>query len=901
MEEQVRFTTELDHAEWVVSSLGFVPIPLKGKIPKTLKWEDTTKENWMNNFQSCPDYNNVGIVCGEASGIIVVDVDVKDDGLKWWKENIRENLDHTFHVETGSGGRHYYLKYDPENEIITSLTNGTKIVQENGKKFGIDLKTNKGQVVAPWSIHPDTKKYYVPLDKRGEIWNGDKPKIIHFPMWLYKKFTFKSKMGKPYQNRVKSVGTTSYDDDDQELLGPIPLPSMFNNNDSRRIEYPSSFPSIKEILTYWELIDNFPTWNEDPKDPYGYILYRAKDEKGDLIPSFCDICGHQHESQNQKIYFTKSGEVYLRCFQDHENRDFLLYPYPNQDPPSSIHKHDTNDRDGGTPAETYLSKMEEPHPRKLNFYDGTMYYGDVYTKFANKLVISHQEVINQLEKVAAYCISEQLFVWKGSYQAPLMMGKSISVFSYYTKPKKEDTHTEPSNQDNSKKTKMGEPQPKKTKAPKNEKHTSDTLLKNSICYNALIFQPYSPIQTPPQNNDFNLWQGFRAQVVDKVDESKISLILNHIKEVWAGGNEECYRWILSWYAHIIQKPNVKTQKCLTLVSEQGAGKNVISDFIEEFVIGQLHAITICGLDKITSRFNAIREGMLMIVLNEVDACEGFKSAFVKMKSLITEKRQEIERKGIDPTLILDCTNYVILSNDRFSVYVEDGDRRYMMPDVSDKFKGNTDYFDNLRATLTQDTANHLFTFLLNYQGINVIDEKNIPTTETKRSMLANSISSAIAFGKAFKSGDLNIDDLMTEVNNDRNRQNKPLLEYYTKPECYDTNNRKICAYTPKDATLELYFYYCSKIKRRPLAKEKFYTDILKEFTTTRPRVNGQRPYCYIIPIFYPDGIADDADQDNFQTFIPNSINPRSTDAFFQHDTFNPPLPEYKNLLGDDDN
>ena len=180
----------------------------------------------------------------------------------------------------------------------------------------------------------------------------------------------------------------------------------------------------------------------------------------------------------------------------------------------------------------------------------------------------------------------------------------------------------------------------------------------------------------------------------------------------------------------------------------------------------------------------------MIVVNELDACDNFKSNFTKMKSLITDKRKEVEWKGIDPAFIFDCANYAFLSNDGFSVFVEQSDRCYMMPDVINQYKGNKEYFKNLLASLTQETANHFFTFLLHYQGIDVIDEKNIPMTDTKLSMMSFSISSALSFGKALNSGELNICSFLEQVNNERNRNNQNLLQYHTNKTCYDRDEPK---------------------------------------------------------------------------------------------------------------
>lgn len=137
-------------------------IPLNGKVPKEKKWERWCKEPRPLNpvdFEAC----NAGLPCGPANGIIVIDVDhvVKFNKMcnaKGW------DLPKTRMHQTGSGKPHYVYGYP-----------------ENGKRFGnrsfkdpdrqVDLETGKiyrvfdirgigGQIVAPGSIHPETKQNY---------------------------------------------------------------------------------------------------------------------------------------------------------------------------------------------------------------------------------------------------------------------------------------------------------------------------------------------------------------------------------------------------------------------------------------------------------------------------------------------------------------------------------------------------------------------------------------------------------------------------------------------------------------------------------------------------------------------------------------------------------------------
>ena len=145
----------------------FVKTPLKGSFLNNLMFETLQKitlvknaktpvNKWSdkaNHHTNLPNMSkhNVGILTGAINNIIVVDVDVKDDGLKTWDAYIASSgmvLD-TVKVKTPSGGYHYYFKYatkDKKNNYLieTYLINKTKY-----RGVGIDIRSNGGYVVGP--------------------------------------------------------------------------------------------------------------------------------------------------------------------------------------------------------------------------------------------------------------------------------------------------------------------------------------------------------------------------------------------------------------------------------------------------------------------------------------------------------------------------------------------------------------------------------------------------------------------------------------------------------------------------------------------------------------------------------------------------------------------------------
>ena len=96
--------------------------------------------SWWSNFPAA----NVGLVTGKASGLVVLDIDLKSGGLNSLRK-LQEDcgqFPQTSCVRTGGGGLHYYFKA-PE----FPLKNRTNLLP------GIDFRGDGGYVVAPPSLH----------------------------------------------------------------------------------------------------------------------------------------------------------------------------------------------------------------------------------------------------------------------------------------------------------------------------------------------------------------------------------------------------------------------------------------------------------------------------------------------------------------------------------------------------------------------------------------------------------------------------------------------------------------------------------------------------------------------------------------------------------------------------
>jgi hypothetical protein len=267
-------------------------------------------------------------------------------------------------------------------------------------------------------------------------------------------------------------------------------------------------------------------------------------------------------------------------------------------------------------------------------------------------------------------------------------------------------------------------------------------------YNRIGFKP-NPNDV--KNNELNTWPGFKAEEVDgDVDMRYVEPFLHHIRNVWADGNDENCRYLLSWLCQIIRTPERPTDVGIVLQSDkQGTGKTLPCNILIERVFGRNLSTTCAGLGALTGRFNSSVLGKIFTVVNEMQVTDvaAFNGAFEQLKTLITDRMISVEKKGIDHIQTDNLLNLICCTNHTHTIKIEGSDRRYACFNVSDRYVGDYSYFDNLVEMCDNDAAgNHIFTFFKReYPADGMVNLRKIPSTPLRKDMMENSKSSPVRF------------------------------------------------------------------------------------------------------------------------------------------------------------
>ena len=134
-------------SEWLENGLALIPVKAKTKRTFITEWtkyskqlpDEKTAEGWDNSFSN----ENVALVCGEASGIVAVDIDTDN-------QDTHKIVPQSPYARRGRPGRETrFFKY---NKFIRS---------QKYLELGVEIHSDNNYTLVPPSIHPDTNEPYV--------------------------------------------------------------------------------------------------------------------------------------------------------------------------------------------------------------------------------------------------------------------------------------------------------------------------------------------------------------------------------------------------------------------------------------------------------------------------------------------------------------------------------------------------------------------------------------------------------------------------------------------------------------------------------------------------------------------------------------------------------------------
>ena len=232
---------------------------------------------------------------------------------------------------------------------------------------------------------------------------------------------------------------------------------------------------------------------------------------------------------------------------------------------------------------------------------------------------------------------------------------------------------------------------------------------------------------------YNLWRGFSVE--PKAKPHGYAVFRDHLITNVCGGDEDLFRWVFGWFAHIVQRPRERVGTAIVIRGKMGTGKTKVGE-----VFGSLFPANYVTADSphlVTGHFNEHLRSCLLLQADEA-FWAGDKAAEGRLKGLITSGQQMVEGKGIDAEMAPNYVHLLVTSNESWVIPAGKDERRFCVIDVGEGCAGNAEYFAEMDRELNDGGRAALLHDLLGFDLLTV-NLRQIPRTAALLEQKFNSL------------------------------------------------------------------------------------------------------------------------------------------------------------------
>jgi hypothetical protein len=187
-------------------------------------------------------------------------------------------------------------------------------------------------------------------------------------------------------------------------------------------------------------------------------------------------------------------------------------------------------------------------------------------------------------------------------------------------------------------------------------------------------------------------------------------------------------------SRILKNPSKLTHTAEIFKSLPGVGKDTFFNWFGNDMIGKLYYVSTEKPNLLFGQFNSTLKNNILTVINETSGKDTF-SISENIKAHITNITLNIEKKGIDPYKVSNCSHVVFLTNNENSIKIESNDRRFCALECDNDKANDKEYFNNLYNEIETKKYNMCFyKWLINIDSDNYNFEGNRPKTDLYKEM-----------------------------------------------------------------------------------------------------------------------------------------------------------------------
>ena len=201
---------------------------------------------------------------------------------------------------------------------------------------------------------------------------------------------------------------------------------------------------------------------------------------------------------------------------------------------------------------------------------------------------------------------------------------------------------------------------------------------------------FSPLPQPIDT--LNLWIGSTMTA----KQGSWVTVMQFLRDVICSGDQKAYEYLICYIAHAIQKPEEKPGIMVVLLGGEGIGKGTLEQILRK--IFEATTLLVSDVNSVVGRFNACLERAYIVFMDEA-VFKGDVRLTERLKSFVTSKHIQIEEKHQPERSIESFHRFFSASNAKHFAQIDSDNRRMFYLKVSEKFKGNSKYWDRLYAAM----------------------------------------------------------------------------------------------------------------------------------------------------------------------------------------------------------
>lgn len=257
--------------------------------------------------------------------------------------------------------------------------------------------------------------------------------------------------------------------------------------------------------------------------------------------------------------------------------------------------------------------------------------------------------------------------------------------------------------------------------------------------NAMYVPKFGEIFT---HEDLDYVNTYRPCLLDRVKQGEsdiVDRIKGHIAHLLPDEDEQ--QIVIDYLAFNVQYPGVKIPWSIVLQGVQGDGKSLFAEMMQH-VLG-FNNVRIMNVQSLESSFTGWAEGQCMTFIEELKLDNYRKYEVLNnLKPYITNETIEVTKKGKDPRVVINTTNYFALTNFKDALPIDENDRRYCVlfsqwqqsEKLVEFMENNPGYYSELYNDMRLG-AGELLDWLSNHKISEVfLAAKRAPLTKAKESM-----------------------------------------------------------------------------------------------------------------------------------------------------------------------